>query len=514
MRLTIFWRIIFAQLSLIALIIVVNVYALSQLHHLARLNAEISSRDGASIEAGKHLLRVFLGQMRNAEKYVLLQDKTLYQHFTEGSRQIDSTIETLVALAETPHERDLLEHVKTLYGQYQDALATALAPQSTWQKVKGNIGAGITNTINELIRFREGEIARKTAAARDLAAFATTMVSWSTFGGIAVVVLLSFVNARRVSRPLKSLAQELRLVGKGEFQRHLDIQSPTEVAELARAFNWMALRLAKLDEMKEDFIAHISHELRTPLTAIREGTTLLWEEIPGPLSPAQRQIIDVVRNHSERLFYFLSSVLDLSKMEAGMMEYIRVPSDLSALLDRSAQMVQLMAQRKGIRLEVLCPTPLPLLSVDEARMQQVFDNLLTNAVKFTPDGGVVRVSASVQEDNARHDRWIEIRVSDTGVGIPAEEVERIFDKFHQGPAHQQANHRGTGLGLAIAQHIVVAHGGRIWVESQVGKGSTFVIVLPVPGGDQNAGGSGTVEQASSLPAPLALSREGARHAVS
>jgi two-component system, NtrC family, sensor histidine kinase GlrK len=338
----------------------------------------------------------------------------------------------------------------------------------------------MTASVNELIRLREEGIAHKTAAVRDQSALAARVVSWLTCGTIGLAVLLAYLHARSVTRPLKQLAQELRLIGKGEFQRHLDIRSPEEVGELARAFNWMASRLAKLDEMKEDFIAHISHELRTPLTAVREGATLLWEETSGPLTTSQREIVGVVRGHSDRLYGFLSSALDLSKMEAGMMEYVRVPSDLSALLDRSVQTIQLTARRKGIRLEILCPTALPLLFLDEGRMQQVLDNLLNNAMKFTPDGGVVRIAASLQENagERRGDRWVEVRVSDTGAGIPSEEIERIFNKFYQSPHHQNHQERGTGLGLAIARHIVAAHGGRLWVESQLGKGSTFILLLP------------------------------------
>jgi two-component system sensor histidine kinase GlrK len=275
----------------------------------------------------------------------------------------------------------------------------------------------------------------------------------------------------------------------------------------------MASRLAKLDEMKEDFVAHISHELRTPLTAIREGSTLLWEEIPGPLTTSQREIVNVVRSHSERLYRFLSSVLDLSKMEAGMMEYVQVPSDLSALLDRSVQTVQLTGQRKGIRLEVLCPAPLPLLSLDEGRMQQVLDNLLNNAMKFTPEGGIVQVTATLRdkEEGTDGDRWVEVRVSDTGAGIPPEEIERIFNKFYQSPHHQSQRERGTGLGLAIARHIVDAHGGRIWVESQVGKGSTFILLLPVHGYEYAQSNQGQVAIATK-PAVVSLSVEREGHA--
>jgi two-component system sensor histidine kinase GlrK len=274
----------------------------------------------------------------------------------------------------------------------------------------------------------------------------------------------------------------------------------------------MASRLAMLDEMKEDFIAHISHELRTPLTAIREGTTLLWEEIPGPLTSSQREIVDVLRNHNERLYRFLSTVLDLSKMEAGMMEYTRVPSDLAALLDRSVQTVQLTAQRKGIHLEVLCPHPLPVLFLDEGRMQQVLDNLLHNAMKFTPEGGIVRLAASLEEKarEAGRDRWVEVRISDTGSGVPSEEIERIFNKFYQSPHHQSQQERGTGLGLAIARHIVAAHGGRLWVESQLGKGSTFILLLPAPGPEHELSSPGEVAMVAGA-AAIPLSDRGERH---
>jgi two-component system sensor histidine kinase GlrK len=312
-----------------------------------------------------------------------------------------------------------------------------------------------------------------------------------------------------VSQPLRRLAHELRLVGKGEFRRYLEIETPAEAGELARAFNWMAARLAKLDEMKEDFVAHISHELRTPLTAIREGTTLLREEVPGPLTSAQREIVDVVRHNSERLYRFLSSVLDLSRMEAGMMEYVQVPSDLYALLDRSVRTVQLTAQRKAIHLDLLCPSPLPLLSLDEARMQQVFDNLLNNAMKFTPTGGSIRVVAVARGDKAQGGPWLEVRVSDTGAGIPPEEVERIFDRFYQSPHHQDERHRGSGLGLAIARYIVEAHGGRIWAESKLGRGATFIVVLPLYGVHEIASpiGYSEVLQPSSASMPLSVTGE-------
>ncbi len=254
--------------------------------------------------------------------------------------------------------------------------------------------------------------------------------------------------------------------------------------------------------MKADFLAHISHELRTPLTSIQEGTALLLARIPGPLTTDQQEILAVVRSHSARLARRIASLLDLAKMEAGMLEYVRVPSDLRAMLERSVEVVQLVAQKKRLHLEVVCASPLPLLCCDVGRIQEVLENLLSNAVKFTPVGGTISMSAVLQSDGPGR-CWVEIRVCDTGQGIPAEDVERIFDKFYQSFYHRQERQQGTGLGLTIARHIVEAHGGKIWAESRVGEGTTFVFTLPVEANDTSA-----------LPASPAIEQCGEPHAVS
>ncbi len=479
MHLTIFWRVILAQISLITLILAVSLYALSQLNQLTSLSTNILATDAACIEEEKRLLKIFLSQMRSAEKYVLLRDKVFYSYFTEGNDDFDSTMEKISSLIETPEEGGLVRQIQDSYTRYTTVLSTALSNKSLWNKEKTGISDGITEGINALIRLREEAIARKTAAGRDQAAAAARVMAWLTLGGISVAVLLAYFQARGVSKPLKELAQELRYVGKGEFRRSVDVRAPREVGELAHAFNWMAERLAELDEMKADFIAHVSHELRTPLTAIQEGTALLLEEIPGPVAASQREVLEVVRSHSERLFHSISSVLDLSKMGAGMMEYVRVPTDLAPVIDRSVETVRLIAQKKQVHLETTYASALPLLSLDEGRIQQVLDNLLGNAVKFTPEGGAISVSATLAGDGNGQGRGVEVRVSDSGVGIPAEEVERIFERFYQSPSHRGESARGTGLGLAIARHVVEAHDGRIWAENREGRGSTFIFILPV-----------------------------------
>jgi len=290
---------------------------------------------------------------------------------------------------------------------------------------------------------------------------------------------LAYLHARGISRPLKGLAREMGHIGRGEFYRTARAEGPTEVVDLARSFNRMAVELEQLDRLKADFTAHVSHELRTPLTAIREGTALLLEGISGPLTKSQREILEVVRNHSQRLFQSISSILDLSKMEAEMMDYDFTMCDLRALIEKCVVAVDLIARKAEVNVRCNIMGSIPMLLGDERRIQQVLDNLLSNALRFSPSGGEVRVEAVALGSNRRQGTSVEVRVSDDGPGIPPGEVHNIFKHFYQSRNQKSGGHQGTGLGLAIARHIVEAHGGRIWAESELGHGSTFHFVLPV-----------------------------------
>jgi two-component system sensor histidine kinase GlrK len=295
---------------------------------------------------------------------------------------------------------------------------------------------------------------------------------------MVLAFVLAYRQAKSISRPLNQLAREMRRLGRGKPVRPLHFRSPPEVHELATTFYWMAEELAQLDRMKSDFTAHVSHELRTPLTAIREGTSLLLDEIPGPITPAQAEILAVVQSHSDRLYSMICSILDLSKMEEEMMEYELTACDVATLIKRSIGNLTLIAQKQQIKLTSIIPEPLPLALVDERRIQQVLDNLIGNALKFTSGGGEILIAALLRGGDGKADE-IEVRVRDNGVGIPEPDLNNVFTKFYQSSQDAGQKRRGTGLGLAIARHIVLAHGGRIWVESQMGRGAIFVFTLPV-----------------------------------
>ncbi len=230
----------------------------------------------------------------------------------------------------------------------------------------------------------------------------------------------------------------------------------------------------KLERMKLEFVASVSHELRTPLTSILGFTELILDEGPGALAPLQREFLESVYESSQRLEWLINDLLDVSRMETG--RYILDLRDVSALeLIRGAvESVEPLAVEKGISLKLEATPDLPRLHGDGRRLRQVLDNLLSNAVKFTPSGGTVTVTAWADEGQS-----LVVKVRDTGMGIPPEDIGRIFDRFQRGSNVTGEDVGGTGLGLYIAQTIVEAHGGTIAVQSELGQGSTFTLALPL-----------------------------------
>ncbi|MEN6438154.1 MAG: ATP-binding protein [Syntrophobacter sp.] len=479
MRLTIFSRVMLAQSTLIAVILGISLYGLAKLNLVSRLNMDALTTDAACISEEKRLLKSFLGEMRNAEKFLLIGDQAFQQEFLKDRNDFNDTFGRLTPIISSDREKELTTEIGILHNLYCQEIDQATQGYVGSEATKSRMGDGIIERANELIRLREQSTSAKTALARDHAASAADVMLWLTLVGMAGALFMAYLHARGISRPLMRLAQEMRHVGRGEFTRSVHINGPKEVIELAGAFKLMAEELEHLDRLKSDFTAHVSHELRTPLTAIREGTALLLEGIPGPITENQREILDVVRNHSQRLFQSITSILDLSKMEAEMMDYEFTLCDPSEIIENCIQSVDLIARKRRIQFKTTFDDHVPMLLADERRIQQVLDNLVGNALKFSPEGSEIRIAVHMREADAQLASEVEITVSDSGPGIPAGELQNVFKHFYQSTNSRVKGQHGTGLGLAIARHIVEAHKGRIWAMSEIGRGSTFCFTLPV-----------------------------------
>ncbi|HEV8413793.1 MAG TPA: ATP-binding protein [Bryobacteraceae bacterium] len=245
-----------------------------------------------------------------------------------------------------------------------------------------------------------------------------------------------------------------------------------QLAEANAELEMTNRELERANRLKSEFLASMSHELRTPLHTIIGFSELLGEELEGPLNEKQHRFIQHIHKDSLHLLELINDVLDISKIEADRLELRPEAFDFTALLAESLASVRSLAEAKSHILESASNVP-RAVEADRLRIKQVLVNLLSNAIKFTPEGGRIGVDARVQESA------VVVSVSDTGIGIPPEEHESIFDKFHQVGATTKGVREGTGLGLAITKRLVEQHGGSISVQSKPQQGSTFVFTLPL-----------------------------------
>jgi signal transduction histidine kinase len=252
----------------------------------------------------------------------------------------------------------------------------------------------------------------------------------------------------------------------------------TRLEESNRELNQANAQLRELSAMKEEFLALTTHDLRSPLTVISGVINFFTSGRLGDLTSEQRNMVSMMERNTQNLIELVNDLLDASKLESGTMRLDMATIDLGGLIDDLREQMQPLAAEKEIALEVDVAEELPAVRADRAKLRRVLVNLVSNALKFTPRGGHVRLSAAPLEAAVR------VSVTDTGVGIPAEDLRDIFDKYAQARSRATRSEKGTGLGLYITRQLVELHGGRIEVSSEVNKGSMFSFTIPVAESDE------------------------------
>lgn len=285
-------------------------------------------------------------------------------------------------------------------------------------------------------------------------------------------LLLAFAIARWVADPLQKVVRAAQRY-PAEEMKSISPAGPHEVQDLTRAFISMIARVDSSQRSQREFVANVSHELKTPLTSIQGFAQAILDDTANT-PEARKQAAQIIYNEAGRMHRLALDLLDLAKLEAGTADLKMSAVDMKVLLDTIAEKFLPQAKRAAIELTLDAPANLPTLTGDGDRLAQVFTNLVDNALKFTPAGGQVTLSA-VSAGEA-----MEISITDSGTGVPKEALPRLFDRFYQvDPSRAGGEGHGAGLGLAIVREIVEAHNGKISVRSEVGHGTTFVIHLPL-----------------------------------
>lgn len=482
MGLSIFWRLALGSLAIIVVVAGVNIYALSQLRQLSALSTELVSYHYPAIETAKRLIASLYTQLRSEKKYLAVRDEAFLKDFDEEVEEFRKTLTFLVNREASPQGQKLLQDVERLHDEYLALFREAATrqsgpphkPSARYENQRDTLMAQMPNILTAYGDLHEDRVGTMVKESRERSVRAETITRQLVILALLLGLVLAGVASYSILRPLRRLQEHIRIIGQGHFGGSLEVAAPSDLRELVETVNWMGKKLQELDDMKAEFLAHVSHELRSPLASIHEGIQILLDEIPGPLSKDQRETLQIMTDSSQRLIHMISTLLDLSKIEAGMMEYRIALTDLKRLAEGSVNKIRLLAERKHVQIVVEAPSRPLWVPADGARIEQVLDNLLSNALKFSPNGAAVNLLL----ESDPQARVVHVSVADRGPGISPEDLPHIFERFYQGRVQEKTSVAGSGLGLALAKKVVEAHGGRIWAQSETGKGTSIHFILP------------------------------------
>lgn len=292
---------------------------------------------------------------------------------------------------------------------------------------------------------------------------------YAALGAVAVALALGILLARALTRPIRALTVAIHAMAAGDLKQNVQVKSKDELGELAEAFNHMSADLDRLVKARRQMTADIAHDLRNPLTVIGGYIESMHDGVLKP-TPERLNAMQAEVQHLESL---VEDLRTLSQADAGELVLNREPVAMPALLERAAQSYRPLADKQGIRLTIEAEKALPVVQADPERLARVLGNLISNSLRFTPEGGEIALKAQ-----ANGGSQMKLTVSDNGQGIAPEALPYVFDRLYRAdPARSRGEE--SGLGLAIARSIVEAHGGRISAESEPGKGTTMTIVLPI-----------------------------------
>ncbi len=385
-------------------------------------------------------------------------------------------------------EVELLGRVRADYEQFIqvvtrviELIRTGRAPEGRELQVAraAPLADRLERLTNELVNKAEADMVASIEAAHEAYATSRQVVVGFVLGAIVLALILGYAISWSVIGPVQRMNDRLGEIASGDFGQQVQVVNRDELGTLATNLNRMNDELGRLyreletaSRHKSEFLASMSHELRTPLNAIIGFSEVLQERMFGDLNDKQAEYVDDIIASGRHLLALINDILDLSKVEAGHMELDLTRFDLPLALESTLALVRERATRHGLRLEVAMDERVGPVVADERKIRQVLLNLLSNAVKFTPEGGWVAVRTAPVAGA------VEIAVSDAGIGIAAEDQAAVFEEFRQVGSDTARKREGTGLGLTLARKFVELHGGRIWVVSEVGRGSTFTFTLP------------------------------------
>jgi two-component system, NtrC family, sensor histidine kinase GlrK len=462
----------FRQLLLVAFLLLAALLSAASLRELYLLEGLLGQSNAGARQALQHaanarvLAERTVVMERAARQYLVLDDPALRQGFDDATRDALTALDRLADIGIAPVQlRDWRATEELIAGQLRGPESALRGRESSVAAAFRDldaINAAIAEQVRNATETRNQELIDQLEAGR-------VQLGREILGAIAVSVVLAFAFGLWLARPLKRLEEVVVGLGENRLDQPIEIRGPTDVRLVGRRLEWLRLRLAELDSDKARFLRHVSHELKTPLSALREGVSLLEDGVTGPLTPSQMDVIRILRQNTSVLQGQIEDLLRFNAAAFEAQRLVRRSTELPALLQDVVEQQRLQWQAK--QLEVRVEGDALLAEVDADKMRTAMGNLLSNAIRFSPPGGTIRLSVARLPGRAGID------IVDQGPGVAAADRARVFEPFYRGERQPVDAARGSGIGLSIVHETITAHGGQVELLDD-GPGAHFHIELP------------------------------------
>lgn len=406
---------------------------------------------------------------RVTRQYMVVGDTALLDNYITAHHKFDETAQSLGKLPLNKAQRDMLTDIISRIDIISAKMA--LGDQATLKLLIPEY-TRLFDLANAILAASNRMIDEETVTLQSAAEQAQRTLMWQALSLIPFTLVVTLAITYLIGHPLRQIEQAIHDIGNGKLNEKIDITGPEDLRKLGDRLDWLKAQLTSLEAEKNRFLGEVSHELKTPLTAIRESAELLNERICGPLTPKQQEIANILHSNSLRLQHMIEDLLNYSaaRFQAAS---VMAPVNLHDVLRRVLADHALTISSRQIRL--ISSIGKVTLPGDQAKLTTLCDNLISNAIKFAPQAGTVRIRLQSDMDHATLD------VFDNGPGIDANDRPHIFEPFYQGSAPQGSYVKGSGLGLSIARDCVMAHGGEIEVlDKPAWQGASFRVTLPLP----------------------------------
>ena len=470
---------------------------------ITRMSAQSRLLDEAHerVDLSRRIEHALAMQMNFTAMALLLRDEATIAKILRENNRFNSTLASIEETA-PPEERETIQRIRVAQEQVLVTvadIANLIRDRSFDEAMALQLGSGyllyeeIASLVEQVVRTEQGKMESLRASVAAAHRRALVLMAGFVAASILLALLLGFVISWSFILPVREVHGFLNRVAKGDFGSTITVANRDEFGVLAERMNQVSRdlsllyeeqragaqrlhllneQLGRANQAKSDFLASMSHELRTPMNAILGFTELILDETYGALAPSLKDPLVDIQTNGRHLLRLINDVLDLSKIEAGRMELYATEYVVADVVATVRASLGSLASEKGLELAAIVPDDLPPAVGDSKRLTQCLMNLVGNALKFTAHG---RVEIGVEH----RDDILLYRVSDTGIGIPPDQLESVFAEFRQADATIAQQFGGTGLGLSITRRFVELHGGRIWVESELGRGSTFFFAIPL-----------------------------------